>query len=378
MEIAENTETLQGWMNDGASYLRLDNYEKALNAFDSAIEIDQFYPLAYIEKEKCLRKMGRFSEADEVCAIIADLQSETVLGSDFPPHDPYHHITHLLCENGNFSDVSELMEAYTAPLKDLISGFNQSSLQISGQYNDAHLQHAYLLYYYPYYIETIYREMLLISPNYLSNSSSHHLGICFYCCGPAPEYMGTLKFISEKQKNYRHISVSFFEKSQWDETRDECIRSISPHYYGNESLNITTNSRHLNILTLRNAGIIAKYPEIRTSNLHIFQNCMRDLIQFSEKTEDVLELLKSIFMALRPGGILIIVEMYYPQTKLFLNKFEEFIRESGTGTILQQISEKKTYQPNFKKPDEIRLFFTGKINRDRRYTNYFSFIAMRT
>lgn len=378
MEHSEISEDMKEYLNDGISYMRIHRYEKAIIAFDLAIEVDPFNFLPYIEKEKCLRKLGKHDEADEINEIITDLKSETVLDSSFPEHDPYPHILNLLSEMDGSADLETLLESHVDALNSLIHGFNQSKLQISNEYNDKALQRAYLLYYYPYYIETVYRELLQLDKKYLENSLSLHLGICFYGCGAAPEYMGTLKFVSSKLEKYQYLSVYFFDKNEWDETRESCINRISPHYCEDDSLNITSKTNHLDLLSLNNGDNVKKYPEIRSSRIHIFQNCMRDLIQFSEDDDDVLWVLYNIFSTLQAGSILLISEMYYPKTKLYLNRFAEYIEQQGVGIILQPVSEIRKYRPNFFKPKEIRSFLANNTGRDRWNTQYFSFIVMKT
>ena len=378
MEHSGISEDMKEYLTDGISYLRIHRYEKAIIAFDLAIEVDPFNFLPYIEKEKCLRKLDRPDEADEIRGIISDLQSKTILESSFPEHDPYAHILNLLLEKNEFTDLETLLESYADGLNTLIHGFNQSTLQINEEYNDNAIQEAYLLYYYPYYIETVYRELLQLDKKYLEDSFSHHLGICFYGCGAAPEYMGTLKLVSSKLDKYRYLSVYFFDKNEWDTTRESCINRISPHYCENDSLNITSKTNHLDLLSLKNGNNVQKYPEIRSSKIHIFQNCMRDLIQFSEDEDDVLWVLHNIFSTLQAGSILLITEMYYPKTKLYLNRFAEFIEKRGVGIILQPVSEIREYRPDFIKPKEIRSFFKKNTGRDRWNTQYFSFIVMKT
>lgn len=378
MENIVISEDMKEYLNDGISYLRIHRYEKAIIAFDMAIEVDPFNFLPYIEKEKCLRKLGKLEEADEIHEIISDLQSETVLESSFPEHDPYSHIQNILSQENGSPDLEALLEAHAAALNTLIHGFNQSKLQISNEYNDKSLQEAYLLYYYPYYIETVYRELLQLDKKYLENSFSHHLGICLYGCGAAPEYMGTLKFVSSKLEKYRYLSVYFFDKNEWDATRESCINCISPHYCDDDSLNITSKTNHLDLLSLKYGNNVKKYPEIGSSKIHIFQNCLRDLTQFSEDKDDVLWVLRNIFLTLQAGSILLISEMYYPNTKLYLNRFAEYIEKQGVGIILQPVSEIRTYRPNFSKPKEIRSFLIKNTGRDRWNTQYFSFIAMKT
>jgi len=378
MENIGISEDMKEYLNDGISYLRIHRYEKAIIAFDLAIEVDPFYLLPYIEKERCLRKLGRHNEADEIHEIISDLQSETVLESSFPEHDPYSHILNLLSKKNGSTELENLLESHADSLNALIHGFNQSDLQISNEYNDIALQEAYLLYYYPYYIETVYRELLQLDKKYLENSLSHHLAICYYGCGAAPEYMGTLKFVSSKLELYRYLSVYFFDKNEWDATRESCINHIGPHYCEDDSLNIMSKTNHLDLLSFKNGNNIRQYPEIRSSKIHIFQNCMRDLIQFSEDKDDVLWVLHNIFSALQAGSILLISEMYYPKTKLYLNRFAEYIEKHSAGIILQPVSEMRTYRPNFSKPKEIRSFFEKNTGRDRSNTRYFSFIVMKT
>ncbi len=65
------------WHQLGLQYYRLKNYQKALNAFDYAIAIDESFIGAYLEKAKTLEGLKRYKEAVQNYLITLNLDDPT-------------------------------------------------------------------------------------------------------------------------------------------------------------------------------------------------------------------------------------------------------------------------------------------------------------
>tara|TARA_R110002073_G_scaffold40547_5_gene115014 strand:- start:122931 stop:124322 length:1392 start_codon:yes stop_codon:yes gene_type:complete len=65
------------WHQLGRQYYIIENYGKALNAFDYSILIDENFIGAYLEKAKTLEALGRYEEAIDHYAITIELEDAT-------------------------------------------------------------------------------------------------------------------------------------------------------------------------------------------------------------------------------------------------------------------------------------------------------------
>jgi len=380
MHQNNNTASTHSPLSEGLAYLHLQKFDKAILMFDEAIESDSTNLIPYVEKKKCLEKLQRFQEVDELREIIDNFTSISVKVSDFPPHDPYPHLFNILVPgyNQNPGKLPEFLEIKKGAFKHLIDTYSGGNLDITEHYNDEDFQAAYILYYYPYYLETIYRELKDLDTTSILDRTSGNLGVCFYGCGAAPEYLGTLKYISSHLMNCKKLSAYFFEKNSWDQIREKCIKTLSRQYCDNPDLRVKTWINHIDLLAFADKEQLAGYPEIRSSDIHIFQNCLRDLLKNGENSEKVAQVIENLFATLKPGSILIFTEMYYPNVMNKLKKITSDISKTDSCRIVKPVSEKITYYPKFHKPPALGQYFRSTTGKNRMKTHYFSFIAMKT
>ena len=270
MHQNNNTASTHSPLSEGLAYLHLQKFDKAILMFDEAIESDSTNLIPYVEKKKCLEKLQRFQEVDELREIIDNFTSISVKVSDFPPHDPYPHLFNILVPgyNQNPGKLPEFLEIKKGAFKHLIDTYSGGNLDITEHYNDEDFQAAYILYYYPYYLETIYRELKDLDTTSILDRTSGNLGVCFYGCGAAPEYLGTLKYISSHLMNCKKLSAYFFEKNSWDQIREKCIKTLSRQYCDNPDLRVKTWINHIDLLAFADKEQLAGYPEIRSSDIH--------------------------------------------------------------------------------------------------------------
>lgn len=375
-----NTASTHSSLSEGLAYLNLKKFDKALLMFDEAIESDPTTIVPFIEKEKCLRGLGRALEADELHEIIDNFTFITVTVSNFPRHDPYSYLFNVLVPgySQNPDLLNQYLELKKGAFKYLIDTYSGGNLNITGHYNDEDFQAAYILYYYPYYIETIFRELEELDTTSILDRTSENVGVCFYGCGAAPEYLGALKFISSHLKNCKKLSAYFFEKNSWDQMRENCIKTLSNQYCDNPDLMVKRRTNHIDLLAFAEKGHLVDYPEIQSSDVHIFQNCLRDLLKNGENSEKVTLVIENLFAALKPGSILIFTEMYYPNVMNKLKKITSHISKNDYCRIVKPVSEKITYSPKFEKPPALGQYFRSTTGKNRLKTHYFSFIAMKT
>ncbi len=75
--IDKNPYSEIAWHQLGLQYYRLKKYQKALEAFDYAIAIDESFIGAYLEKAKTLEKLNRYKEAVQNFLITLNLDDPT-------------------------------------------------------------------------------------------------------------------------------------------------------------------------------------------------------------------------------------------------------------------------------------------------------------
>lgn len=113
------------WFDIGVVYSRLENFEKALEAFDFAIALYENYLEAYFNKGNALANLGRYQEAIEAFEEYARLLNEENEDDDFEPNE----MLEVYCSIGECHErMGDLINALT---------YYEKALKIDPHYPDA-------------------------------------------------------------------------------------------------------------------------------------------------------------------------------------------------------------------------------------------------
>jgi hypothetical protein len=146
--------------------------------------------------------------------------------------------------------------------------------QINVDYRDKNVQAAYLIAYYPSYIEMTYEVLNRHGKDVLC-SQNNILNVCLFGAGAAPEAIAIINFINENALEIEELNIYAYDifASTWNFSINLAKKFIIPHLWQSKNFNI--NIFDLDLCepdSLKNIN-----QQIKSSNLFIFQNCLNEL-----------------------------------------------------------------------------------------------------
>ncbi|MBD2151515.1 hypothetical protein H6F44_15505 [Pseudanabaena sp. FACHB-1277] len=209
--------------------------------------------------------------------------------------------------------------------------------QINVDYRDRNVQAAYLIAYYPSYIEMTYEVLNRHGKDVLC-SQNNILNVCLFGAGAAPEAVAIINFINENALEIEELNIYAYDifASTWNFSINLVKNFIIPHLWQSKNFNI--NIFDLDLCepdSLKNIN-----QQIKSSNLFIFQNCLNELNKQDIAIANINYLVENIPRASR----LIIADLVYNSVtniKLHIEK------------KLEELSYNLDFRSNIK--EEIRL-----------------------
>jgi len=209
--------------------------------------------------------------------------------------------------------------------------------QIDVDYRDKNLQAAYLIAYYPSYVEMTYEVLNRHGKDVLC-AQNNILNVCLFGAGAAPEAIAIINFINENALEIEELNIYAYDifASTWNFSINLAKKFIIPHLWQSKNFNI--NIFDLDLCepdSLKNIN-----QQIKNSNLFIFQNCLNELNKQDIAIANINYLVENIPRASR----LIIADLVYDSVtniKLHIEK------------KLEELSYNLDFRSNIK--EEIRL-----------------------
>jgi hypothetical protein len=215
---------------------------------------------------------------------------------------------------------------------------NFKNKQIKVDYRDKNVQAAYLIAYYPSYVEMTY-EVLNRHGIKVLPSKNRILNVCLFGAGASPEAIALLNFINQNSLDIDEVNIYAYDifASTWNFSLDLARKFIVPHFWQSRKFQLTS----LN-LDLCEHGVFERIStQIKNSNLFIFQNCLNELNDENIAIKNIKYLAKNI----NQGSRLIIADLFgHPAVKRIKPKIEQ---------NLQDLSDLKFFEAN--NQHEIRL-----------------------
>ena len=268
----------------------------------------------------------------------------------FPPHDPYFHLIKSVAEiNGckvglvhnqqsNNLDVCRICGTYDPKsIQYFLSGLKLVTQEliktlgdscVSVVYSDRYVRAAYMLAYFPFYIEPIF---YFVNPHFdkLISAKCSKINICFLGGGPLPELLGLGKIISNR-KSIQEIECTVLDNySHWNTEREYCTKPMlleEYSYVGDCKIDqVQFDFWSENLIVPNN---------ILKADLVISQNCINDCplgsLQFLKKN------IVNIWNNMKSGASLVIIDLKYDRIKELLVKLQDYLKDKG-GKIIQKV-----------------------------------------
>lgn len=226
-------------------------------------------------------------------------------------------------------------------------------------------------------MEPIYRELCTMPLWPWANEQNHSLSVCYYGCGPAPEFLGATKFVCEKMPGIHIVNSYFFEKNPWNWAREITTGHCVNNYTERTDIKMREWNYQIDLTKFVDENEVSNYPAIYAAKLHIFQNCLRDLQMDCQEEDQVMDVLQNIFHSIPRGSAMVIVDLKYQKTRDLLRDFIDRVKDDMNGLVLRsRINDSERTQSNLLKCPELTSF-ERKIGKDRLGTNYYSMAILR-
>ena len=194
-------------------------------------------------------------------------------------HNPYDFILRSLREHININNDDDLigfLEGLRPTLRNLRIAYRTLPVQVN--YNDDSVKSCYLLAYYPFYIEIIYRA--LTNDNclefFLREDPEDIVKVSFWGAGPAPEALGLLSFLRDNRIANIQPHFYFFEKyNTWHELRHRIIVNGINQYW---EYGLTYNSKICDIFNCPNCFHEICERAFQECRIFVIQNLLNDVI----------------------------------------------------------------------------------------------------
>lgn len=284
-------------------------------------------------------------------------------------HDPLRHIiTNIgLVESGNPLDRALLTHCSTkvCELKDLYKVNQQERID----YNSADCQTAYMLYYFPNYIETIYHSLIPIEMSAINGSFRENMKICIMGGGPAPELYGFLAYLKERFPKIMNVEGHFFDKNNWENWRQFCFDNFIEEYWGcDKSINYWPY--FCDLCKLHESHEIENFPIIKEADLLIIQNCGLDIYTSYHDINKYRLVFNNLIQAMKTNSIIAITDVVvynvikgnWFETRGNLHHIRDMAQSKLNCTVLRDVSSGRPYsfKPNVIEHSIIRDNFPKK------------------
>jgi hypothetical protein len=238
-------------------------------------------------------------------------------------------------------------------------------------YNDNTIQAAYMLRYFPYYIETSHHILNSICPEQISESFVNHMTISLYGCGAAPELLGILRFIQEHYPAINTANVNYFDQHDWNPWREFCARSLSEMYWEGNIANI--HPSQWNFLSGEEPGNEGTLRMIQESKLHSIQNCFSDLHYSGVSNDTIIDRFIDLFQITSSGSLFILNDQHIAVIKTIFRQIADGIEERRLGCVIKKPTRYESHPLDCTIPTDL-----NDILSQRNLIKYYPLIIKRT
>lgn len=256
-------------------------------------------------------------------------------------HDPYSPMLAELRQL-NDADTDEILQESLHQAQPYVTNLRQAykNSPSNVDFSCPHIRAAYLLAYYPSYIEPLYEILCRLSPDAIRNSFGYEkVRGLFLGAGPAPEVLGLIAFFSDHVPEVKRVTAYLLDKyiHGWRIGQEITRYHLAPLYWPNGQLTI----RPMEFDFLDPKTLEDRFVQRATQicNLVVMQNCLNDQLG---NRQAVLEMLKNIFTQTVPGTLFVISDLNYPAVRELIGEMSDFVEESGLGEVLLPVQNQAT------------------------------------
>jgi hypothetical protein len=252
------------------------------------------------------------------------------------------------------ADVVKELQKYEKSTMDLIKKFHGEDV---GQldYNNPNLQAAYMLCYFPSYIENIFHLLTHENCAEIQGILQNNSKTSFYGCGPSPDLLGYLAFLNNNYSStVSNVDAHFFDMHNWNCWRGNCVEKFSKLFARNITVNPTPDE--IDLLQCDDHSYFSE-KKVDGTKLHVFQNCTTDIYTQCKSIHKIRKIFKNIFNLIDPGSVVLLNDFLGKGDSMtILNAITKEVEDNQEILHLNKNYNVNEYTPNYTPNPEIQAF----------------------
>ena len=271
----------------------------------------------------------------------------------FPHHNPAQQVFNWHCNTRNISEAH--MSSAASEMREQVYRIRKLYNQPIGRtipYDDAQFRAAYLLAYFPYYIEPVCHvmEQGCLPDTLFANGT---LKVAFFGGGPCPEVLGVAAYLRKRAPKLAKVEATAFDRQRgWHEIQQELVPSMLP-YYKSGNTTFTLKSKPCDVVECLarecTCGVADK-------DIIVAQNFLSEVYLDRKWTIETFERLinRSNYR------YLVFIDNMFDKVKELMNEMSLHLHAKGLTTTLAR-AETTVSSPNFRLPRIMQqhLFTVG-------------------
>jgi hypothetical protein len=287
----------------------------------------------------------------------------------FPAHNPAQQVFNWHCRSNNIPE-SRLTSAaidMREPVYRIRKLYNQP-IGRTLPYDDSEFRSAYLLAYFPYYIEPVCHVLEKANlPDSLFTSGT--LKAAFFGGGPCPEVLGLAAYLRKRVPRLATVEATAFDRQTgWRHIQQELVPSMLPSYKSGQT-SFTLKSKPCDVVECLarecTCGVADK-------DIIIAQNFLTEVYTDKKRAMETFERL----IRRSKCKYIVFVDNMYDKVKEMMNELSSHIFDKGL-TTSRAIAETSAIRPNFRLPQVMQQhLFTGEDGLIPRYNVKFHHMVL--
>lgn len=268
----------------------------------------------------------------------------------FPTHIPSQQAFNWYCHSNNIpkSNLGSAASEMREPVQHIRKLYRQP-IGRTLPYEDPEFRSAYLLAYFPYYIEPIchvlHKEKL--PDSFFSNDA---FKVAFLGGGPCPEVLGLAAYLKKKAPRLSKVEATVFDRqSGWDRIQQELVPSMMPSYKSGHTT-FSVESKSCDLVDLEcTCGMEDK-------DIIVAQNLLTEVYTDKQMAIETFER----FIRSSQCRYIVFIDNMYPQIMEMMNELSAHLYSRGLSKKLAR-AETTVIRPNFRLSQEMQQhLFTGE------------------
>jgi ribosomal protein RSM22 (predicted rRNA methylase) len=219
------------------------------------------------------------------------------------------------------STTSDNIDIFLAGLKDEVKKLWEAyrSYPVTIDYSKRYVRAAYMLSYFPYYIEPIYYILNQINNGRVLFQNKSEINVGFLGGGALPELVGLVKYISHNENEIQKINAIVFDITpHWISERESCTMALIDEYL-NHDLDVKSI-----IVNLWDENFLID-DSIKKLDLIVLQNSINEASE--DRKQIFRDNLSKIWNDIPNGAIFVIIDLNYRAVSNFISNFINSLKE---------------------------------------------------